>query len=122
MTARLIADVYDVGPGFEDEPPLTQDCVFMIRRFLLADDGEWVVFSVSPGISDMVDPDFCRGWLCFEHDNERRRLAPIPKNWEDLPEAYLAGLWAVASPVKWIAPYDWQSRPIRIQPGTVRQS
>ena len=104
MTARLIADVYDVGPGLTERHALTQDRVFMIRRFLLADDGEWVVFNVSPGISDMVDPEFCRGWLCFEHNDERRRLAPIPKNWEDLPEPYLAGLWAVATPVHGVHP------------------
>jgi hypothetical protein len=92
----------------------------MIRRFLLADDGEWVVFNVSPGISDMVDPEFCRGWLCFEHDDERRRLAPIPKNWEELPEPYLAGLWAAATPVPGIPPQAPQSHPSHTAGGVVR--
>ena len=93
----------------------------MIRRFLLADAGEWVVFNVSPGISDMVDPEFCGGWLCFEHDDERRRLAPIPENWEDLPEPYLAGLWAVASPVARIPPHDSKSLLTQFVGGSVRR-
>jgi hypothetical protein len=109
-----------VGTGVETNVPLTQGRISMIRRFLLADDGEWVVFNVSPGISDMVDPEFCRGWLCFEHEDERRRLAPIPKNWEELPEPYLAGLWAVATPVPGIPPHAPQSHPTHTAGGVVR--
>jgi len=29
-----------------------------------------------------VDPAFEKGWLCFETDGEKRRLAPIPEGWD----------------------------------------
>jgi hypothetical protein len=29
-----------------------------------------------------VAPNFANGWLCFESDDEKRRLAPVPENWE----------------------------------------
>src|SRR4051794_13945821 len=28
-------------------------------------------------------PQLRQGWLAFRNDNERRRLAPIPANWEE---------------------------------------
>jgi len=35
---------------------------------------------------------YALGWLCFEHDSEKRRLSPIPADWtscsEELLEAY----------------------------------
>ena len=30
-----------------------------------------------------VAPDFAHGWLCFESDDEKRRLAPVPADWEN---------------------------------------
>jgi hypothetical protein len=33
-----------------------------------------------------------RGWLCFEGPEERRRLQPIPENWDHLPDAELNAL------------------------------
>lgn len=32
------------------------------------------------------------GWLVFMHETERRRLAPIPPEWEDLDEVQLRRL------------------------------
>ena len=32
-----------------------------------------------------VAPGLAAGWLCFEQGPERRRLAPIPADWEALP-------------------------------------
>ena len=35
-----------------------------------------------------VAPSLADGWLCFEVGGERRRLAPVPADWESLsPEA-----------------------------------
>ena len=42
------------------------------------------------------------GWLAFDTQGERRRLAPIPDRWEELPEAELARLCAAAP----LAPSD----------------
>lgn len=32
-----------------------------------------------------VAPGYADGWLCFGQGGERRRLAPVPADWEDLP-------------------------------------
>lgn len=29
-----------------------------------------------------VAPVYEKGWLCFESDEEKRRLAPVPREWE----------------------------------------
>ena len=47
-----------------------------------------------------MDNALAAGWLCFESDGEKRRLAPIPTGWEDLPVADLVTLWAAAAGVR----------------------
>ncbi len=37
-------------------------------------------------------PDGGRGWLCFESESEKKRLAPVPRAWEQLPEQELEAL------------------------------
>ena len=41
-----------------------------------------------------VLPALLRGWLCFESDREKRRLAPIPPGWESMSDRGLAALSA----------------------------
>jgi hypothetical protein len=36
------------------------------------------------------------GWLAFESNAERRRLAPIPAAWHLMPEERLRALWRTA--------------------------
>ena len=36
------------------------------------------------------------GWLVFKSDHERRRLSPIPDNWESLRAPQLRALWEQA--------------------------
>jgi hypothetical protein len=36
--------------------------------------------------------DFADGWLCFECDNQRRRLARYPKEWDKLSDRELVRL------------------------------
>jgi hypothetical protein len=38
-----------------------------------------------------------QGWLAFQSGIERRRLAPIPENWTELPEEELILLLGQAS-------------------------
>lgn len=50
-----------------------------------------------------VAGEFARGWLCFEVAapevaSLRRRLAPIPTDWEECPEAALRTLLGRAAP------------------------
>jgi hypothetical protein len=40
------------------------------------------------------------GWLCFQGEEGKRRLAPVPPEWEVCPEPELARLHAAASPVR----------------------
>lgn len=47
---------------------------------------KWDVFAVHPAPHDAprspLPPAFEHGWLCFESRAEKRRLAPIPREWE----------------------------------------
>jgi hypothetical protein len=49
-----------------------------------------------------VSTAFAAGWLVFQAPHERRRLAPIPADWESLSEDALATLldraWKVGEP------------------------
>lgn len=47
-----------------------------------------------------VSPELAAGWLCFESDSAKRRLAPPPPLWEDASEERLAELWESAEPVE----------------------
>jgi len=44
------------------------------------------------------DPRFSHGWLAFESGIEKRRLCPIPPQWEALTDAELACLVSQALP------------------------
>src|ERR1700744_2996335 len=63
---------------------------------------EWRV-SFTPRGSDAVSRDhylpeaYRGGWLVFESAQEKRRLAPVPADWEQLPTAELAALCSKAS-------------------------
>ena len=49
-----------------------------------------------------VTPGYEGGWLTFESADEKRRLAPIPADWESLPPGRLELLCRAAHPVaKW---------------------
>lgn len=43
--------------------------------------------------------DFNGGWLCFERDDQRRRLAPVPRGWEEWDETRLDLCCRAAVPV-----------------------
>ncbi len=43
-----------------------------------------------------VNPALAGGWLCFESEHGKRRLAPPPVLWEEVPEAELLALWEQA--------------------------
>lgn len=45
------------------------------------------------GIRIALTPRLANGWLAFERSDERRRLAPIPREWHLLPEERLRALW-----------------------------
>ena len=45
-------------------------------------------------------PGLLGGWLCFESATEKRRLLPIPRNWESASEERLNLLCRAATPVR----------------------
>jgi hypothetical protein len=47
-----------------------------------------------------LNPELACGWLAFESENEKRRLAPIPQRWESLSDAELTRLCAQARVVQ----------------------
>jgi hypothetical protein len=49
--------------------------------------------------SALVDPLLEDGWLCFQTGDVRRRFAPIPPTWFELPDAVLRVMVEIASPV-----------------------
>jgi hypothetical protein len=69
-----------------------------IREFTDAGGVRWQVWSTTPMRGD-VRPQFASGWLAFECEAERRRLAPIPRAWEDAADGALCELLAQAAPV-----------------------
>ena len=77
----------------------------MLRGFIDAGGTEWRVWQVQPhvltGHPDAAETfsrvslngtPFANGWLCFESQAEKRRLAPIPEGWEVLDAGVLEEL------------------------------
>lgn len=82
------------------------------REFHDPDGAVWNVWDVVPTLMDAllaagrgeprsmsprtVEQSLSKGWLCFQHGEQKRRLAPIPDDWERLPEQSLQLLLSVA--------------------------
>jgi hypothetical protein len=49
--------------------------------------------------SPLLDPGLEEGWLCFDAGTQRRRYAPIPPNWLELPDGVLRMMLDIANPV-----------------------
>lgn len=47
--------------------------------------------------SNLLTPGLERGWLCFESDAEKRRLSPIPPDWDRGTDEELVALCSQAS-------------------------
>ena len=103
-TAGVVWNVWDVLPQWTErrsgerrrsdpndavDPPVLERRGKGNRRAGSADTGARV--RIASGLS--------RGWLAFEADGDKRRLAPIPAGWEDLDESQLAELCRRATPI-----------------------
>lgn len=82
----------------------------MLRAFTDSAGTEWRVWDVLPsvgsndvmsveGLSSLKNTAFANGWLCFESEREKRRLAPIPRGWEFEEPRLLEQLREQATPV-----------------------
>jgi hypothetical protein len=56
-----------------------------IRDFTDSAGIKWRVWSTTPGPGAVFEQSHKAGWLTFESADTRRRLAPIPRGWEDAP-------------------------------------
>jgi hypothetical protein len=52
----------------------------------------WDTYPVAANALRSVSPSYASGWLTFESHSERRRLTPIPPEWESA-SAGLMGHW-----------------------------
>jgi hypothetical protein len=75
------------------------------RRFTDARGTRWSVreiipesMSTAPRVA-LARPEYSDGWLLFQSEGEKRRLAPYPRDWRDLPEGGLESLCDRAHPV-----------------------
>jgi predicted metal-dependent hydrolase len=89
---QVIWDVWDVYPALGDRRESLAD-----RRRFIRDTVERRTMIGAAGLR--VSPEFTRGWLAFQSEHERRRLAPVPVGWEGLDEADLERLCQAARPV-----------------------
>jgi len=81
----------------------TQAVILNMRQFRDEAGVEWKVF-LTPRGSDAVSREnylpeaYREGWLVFESTQEKRRLAPVPTDWETMPIEALVGLCGKAVP------------------------
>lgn len=68
----------------------------MLREFNDSNGTRWRVWDVTPLLHTQrsqlrtgVFANVPEGWLCFESGNERRRLSPIPVEWQECDDAAL---------------------------------
>ena len=84
----------------------------MLRGFTDSTGVEWRVWEVVPSRAAIATSaqaqsrtslsatPYANGWLCFESDSEKRRLAPIPTGWEMESPMNIAELLQQATPVE----------------------
>lgn len=70
-----------------------------IREFVDAAGVQWKVWSTVPYTTGVVR-HMQAGWLTFESTESRRRLVPIPENWEDASLDRLRGYCEQATSIR----------------------
>ena len=82
------------------------------REFTDSKGTRWMVWSTTPVAGAVLNAEMQKGWLTFDSEAERRRLVPIPKDWEESSHDRMELYCRAAEPVT-------RTTPIR---GTAQQS
>ncbi len=88
------------------EGSFIQGSSMALRTIKTPDGAEWAVWNVEPslgaayGTHAQLSTALTGGWLAFQSGHERRRVTPVPEDWEQLPDADLAALWNIAEPIR----------------------
>jgi hypothetical protein len=69
------------------------------REFRDEQGREWRAWDTVPQQRNAVAPEFAEGWLCFESQEEKRRLTRVPDGWDGVPEERLRHLLRMADHV-----------------------
>ena len=65
----------------------------------------WRVWLTRPAVPSVVSEEFRGGWLCFDSELGRRRLAPIPIGWERADPERLEFWLRKATPIRHSPPF-----------------
>lgn len=74
-----------------------------MRQFRDAAGREWQVYqtdraaTAARGRDHLLPAEYRAGWLVFQSESEKRRLAPVPSGWSELSDEELAALCASAT-------------------------
>ena len=84
-----------------------------VREFVDSTGALWRVWSTIPSYGRAFGDSYSLGWLTFESKHGRRRLSPIPPDWEEAPASRLETLCGqAANVVGWRMEYDRDQRDI----------
>ncbi len=78
--------------------------------------GVWMVFSTEPRSGANVRPQYANGWLSFQRGPERRRLSPIPMDWEHADDGQLRTWLHRAELVEKTTDDDWMAGDLFTEP------
>lgn len=70
-----------------------------VRRFTDRDGIVWDVWETVPNQPTFVASELATGWLTFSSPSGRRRLTPVPDQWETTSHEQLEQLCRAAQPV-----------------------
>jgi hypothetical protein len=70
-----------------------ENAVFLIEQRVMGDR------RALTGMRGAVATEFSSGWLCFAHNGEKRRLAPVPVNWMSANDGQVAEWCRIAQRV-----------------------
>jgi hypothetical protein len=87
-------EVYDVSPHREERRLTPRRSTEVVAPSADVDRRAFDRRVSVGGIPKVVD----KGWLCFEHEGERRRLSPIPEGWQKAEDARLTDWLGAARP------------------------